>query len=153
VLVILYCSIILCVDIYYNFQSPQCMYTSEIFIQFLHYNMFRPLFGHHQVVSIQSHSTFPAIPPPLYWLMFTSGGRPYLQCRMPVIDIKTYKDKKFWEELIAYFPLYDTGHIENYASNISSIVACVFVTAVTFLPSCCLATIGDTHAHTEQRIS
>jgi hypothetical protein len=22
-------------------------------------------------------------------------------------------NKKFWEELIAYFPLYDTGHIEN----------------------------------------
>jgi hypothetical protein len=26
-------------------------------------------------------------------------------------------DKKFWEELIAYFPWYDTGHIENDASN------------------------------------
>jgi hypothetical protein len=51
-------------------------------------------------------------------------------------------NKKFWEELIAYFPLYDTGHIENDASNNSSIVACVFVTAVTFLPSRCLATIG-----------
>jgi hypothetical protein len=51
-------------------------------------------------------------------------------------------NKKFWEELIAYFPSYDTGHIENDASNNSFIVASVFVTAVTFLPSRCLATIG-----------
>jgi hypothetical protein len=34
------------------------------------------------------------------------------------------------------------GHIENDSSNNSCIVACVFVTAVTFLPSRCLATIG-----------
>jgi hypothetical protein len=33
------------------------------------------------------------------------------------------------------------GHIENDASN-NSIIACVFVTAVTFLPSRCLATTG-----------
>jgi hypothetical protein len=26
-------------------------------------------------------------------------------------------NKKFWEELIAYFPSYDTGHIENDASD------------------------------------
>jgi hypothetical protein len=52
-------------------------------------------------------------------------------------------NKKFWEELIAYFPWYNTGHIENDASKNSSIV-CVFVTAVTFVPSRCLATI-----HTE----
>jgi hypothetical protein len=51
-------------------------------------------------------------------------------------------NKKFWEELFAYFPWYDTGHIENVESNNSSIVACVSVTAVTFLPSRCLATIG-----------
>jgi hypothetical protein len=42
--------------------------------------------------------------------------------------------KKFWEELIAYFPWYDSGRIENDASNNSSIIACVFVTAITFLP-------------------
>jgi hypothetical protein len=52
------------------------------------------------------------------------------------------KYNKFWEELIAYFPWYDTGHIENEASNNSSIVACVFVTAVRFLPNRCLAMIG-----------
>jgi hypothetical protein len=50
-------------------------------------------------------------------------------------------NKKFWEELIAYFPWYDANRIEN-MSNHSFIVACVFVTAVTFLPSRCLATIG-----------
>jgi hypothetical protein len=33
-------------------------------------------------------------------------------------------NKKFWEELFAYFPWYDTGLIENDASNNSSIVAC-----------------------------
>jgi hypothetical protein len=32
--------------------------------------------------------------------------------------------------------------IENSAPNDSSIVACVFIAAVTFLPSRCLATIG-----------
>jgi hypothetical protein len=35
------------------------------------------------------------------------------------------KDKKFWKELIADIPCYDTGHIENYVSNNSSIVACI----------------------------
>jgi hypothetical protein len=34
--------------------------------------------------------------------------------------------KKFWEELIAYFSLYDTGHIKNDSSNNSSIVASVY---------------------------
>jgi hypothetical protein len=57
-------------------------------------------------------------------------------------DRKALKYEKFWEKLIAYFPWYDTGHIENDASNNSSTVACVFVIAVTFLPSRCLATIG-----------
>jgi hypothetical protein len=33
-------------------------------------------------------------------------------------------------------------HIENYESNNSSIVACVFVATVTLLPSHCLATVG-----------
>jgi hypothetical protein len=73
------------------------------------------------------------------------------------------KNKKFWKELTDYFPSYDTGHTENDASSNSSIVACVFVTAVTclsrrclasiggFLPSRCLATTEgytDTHTHT-----
>jgi hypothetical protein len=42
-------------------------------------------------------------------------------------------------------------HIENDASNNSSIVACVFVAAGTCLPSRCLETMGeDTHTDTEQ---
>jgi hypothetical protein len=35
-------------------------------------------------------------------------------------------NKGFWEELIAYIPWYDTGHIKNDASNNSSIIACVY---------------------------
>jgi hypothetical protein len=53
----------------------------------------------------------------------------------------TLHNNKFWEELIDYFPWYDPGHIESDESNNSSIVARVFVTAVTFLPGRCLATI------------
>jgi hypothetical protein len=53
----------------------------------------------------------------------------------------TVKYKKFWDELIAYFPWYDMGHIENDASSNSSIVVCVFVTMVMFLLSRCLAII------------
>jgi hypothetical protein len=60
------------------------------------------------------------------------------------------RKKKFWEELIAYFPWYGTDYIENDVSNTSSIVTRVFVTAVTFLPSRCLATIGGyTYRHTD----
>jgi hypothetical protein len=40
-------------------------------------------------------------------------------------DTEITYDKKFWEELIAYFPWYDTDRIENDVSNNSSIVACV----------------------------
>jgi hypothetical protein len=50
---------------------------------------------------------------------------------------------------MAYFLWYDTDGIENDASNNSSIVACVFVAAVTFIPSRCLETIRDTHIDTE----
>jgi hypothetical protein len=57
--------------------------------------------------------------------------------------------KKFLEGLIAYFPWYDTNRIENDVSNNYSIVACVFVTTVTFLPSRCLETIGGFY-RTEQ---
>jgi hypothetical protein len=38
-------------------------------------------------------------------------------------------------------------NIENDASNNSSIVAYIFVTAVTFLSSLCLATIRGIHRH------
>jgi hypothetical protein len=67
--------------------------------------------------------------------------------------LSLFWNMKFWEEQIAYFPWSDKGHIKNDASNNSSIVACVFVTAVTFPPSRCLETIGgyaDTHTHWQQ---
>jgi hypothetical protein len=64
--------------------------------------------------------------------------------------IKQVVNKKFWEDLIAYFLLYDTDRIENDMSNKSSIIACVFFTGVTFLPSRYLATIGRyTYRHTD----
>jgi hypothetical protein len=52
------------------------------------------------------------------------------------------------EVRIAYFPCFDTDRIENDKSNNSSI-ACVFVASVTFLPSRCLETIGDTYTNTQ----
>jgi hypothetical protein len=66
----------------------------------------------------------------------------YEKCRQLGLNPRPFKYKKFWEEPIAYFPSYDACHIENDASNNSSIVACVFLTAVTFLPSRWVATIG-----------
>jgi hypothetical protein len=70
--------------------------------------------------------------------MYMPAGMSEVFFRLEVVQL----NKKFWEELIAYFPRYDTGHIENDASNNSPIVACVLVTAVTFLPSRCLAPLG-----------
>jgi hypothetical protein len=64
-----------------------------------------------------------------------------ISIRTGVKTKRAMTNNKFWEELIAYFPWYDTGHIENDASNNSSILGWVFVTVVTFLPSRCLATI------------
>jgi hypothetical protein len=60
------------------------------------------------------------------------------------------RNKKFWKELIAYYPWYYTDCIENDASNNSPIVACVFVAAVMFLLSRCLATIGGIHIQTHK---
>jgi hypothetical protein len=56
--------------------------------------------------------------------------------------------QKVWGELISCFPLIQQGSEEkNYASNNSTIVACLFVVAVTFLPSRCQATVGDAFTH------
>jgi hypothetical protein len=55
---------------------------------------------------------------------------------------RTQRNKKFWEELMIYFPWYDTDRTENDASNNSFIVAYVFVATVMFLPSRCLVTIA-----------
>jgi hypothetical protein len=48
------------------------------------------------------------------------------------------ENKKFWEELIAYFPSSNMSIIENN----SFIFPCVFVAAVMFLPSRWLSTTG-----------
>jgi hypothetical protein len=48
-------------------------------------------------------------------------------------------NKKFWEELIGCFLWYDTDHIENDECNNTYIAACVFVEALTFLSSRCVA--------------
>jgi hypothetical protein len=68
---------------------------------------------------------------------FGGSSRLHIQGR----KLNQVRNKTFWEELIAYFPWYDTGHIEKDASTNSSIAACVFVTAVTFQPSRCIAMI------------
>jgi hypothetical protein len=47
------------------------------------------------------------------------------------MDFST-KSKKIWEKLIAYVPWDDMDRIENDKSNNSSIVAYIFVAAVTF---------------------
>jgi hypothetical protein len=48
------------------------------------------------------------------------------------VNYKYNNSKKFWEELIAYFPLiWHRPHV-NDAPNYSSIVACVFISTVRF---------------------
>jgi hypothetical protein len=77
-----------------------------------------------------------------------------LNILLPLIPVTrkqfVLKYKKFWGELIAYFPWYDTDRRENEASN-NSIVACVFVAALNFfLSSRCLATVkGTRNRHTD----
>jgi hypothetical protein len=57
-------------------------------------------------------------------------------------SVDNNSSNKLWEEIIAYF-LFDTGRTENDASNNFSVVACVFVAALMFLPNRCLATHAD----------
>jgi hypothetical protein len=54
------------------------------------------------------------------------------------------------KNLLTTFLWYDTDRIENDASNNYFIVACVFVAAVAFLPSRCLATIGGMYIETHR---
>jgi hypothetical protein len=54
-------------------------------------------------------------------------------------------NKKFWEEVLAYFPftrnwVFDARAHTNTASNCSNAVARVLIAAETCLPSCCLVT-------------
>jgi hypothetical protein len=52
---------------------------------------------------------------------------------------KTQINKKFCEELVAYFPWYDMDRTEN---DVPQQFFYCCVSAVTFLPSRCLATMG-----------
>jgi hypothetical protein len=54
---------------------------------------------------------------------------------MEELKVWKWKNKKFWEELIAYLFWYDTDRIENDTSTNSYVVACAFVAAVIFLPN------------------
>jgi hypothetical protein len=60
-----------------------------------------------------------------------------------------YLNSNFWEELIAFFPWYDMEHTVKDAPNNSSFVSCIFVVAVTFLSSRCLAPKGGSHRDTK----
>jgi hypothetical protein len=62
-LVILYFSVILCIEYFFPVSVSQYMYNSMVTIQFLHVSA--NIFGHLQVVLTQSLSTVSAIPPPL----------------------------------------------------------------------------------------
>jgi hypothetical protein len=55
----------------------------------------------------------------------------------------SYKVKKFWEELIAYYPLIRHGpHRKRHIQQFFYCCECVFVAAVTFSPSGYLGKIG-----------
>jgi hypothetical protein len=66
-------------------------------------------------------------------------------------------NKKFWEELIAYFSslhneyLIRYGPHKNTASSSSSVVACVFIATGTCLRNRCLATLCG-HRHTDSKV-
>jgi hypothetical protein len=67
------------------------MCNFKISIQFLHYDMFRPLF----LAIIRQYLYNPSqlsLLSPLHWSMFKIGGRSYcsLQCRPLVIDLNEY---------------------------------------------------------------
>jgi hypothetical protein len=62
-------------------------------------------------------------------------------------------NKKFWEELIAYFPLIRRDRKENDVSSNSSIATCVLVAAGMCLPNRCLATAVGIHIQTQRHVS
>jgi hypothetical protein len=84
---------------------------------------------------------------PRHWVPFSSPSTTR-RATVEVFD-PTSARSKHGEELIAYFHRHDKNRVENDSFNSSSIVACVFVAVVTFLPSRCLAAIGDTRADTQ----
>jgi hypothetical protein len=110
------------------------------FLQFPHENA--------GIILRLGHDRF--LPNPFQFVIYQSSCRSMLHSLRYWHRRKTKHKNKFWEDLSTYFPWYDTGHIENHTSNNSFTVVCVFVTAVTFLPSRCLVTTEwYTYRHTD----
>jgi hypothetical protein len=63
---------------------------------------------------------------------------------MKMTSVRYWSHKKFWEELIAYFPFIRHGPHRKRCARIPLFLYALFA-AVTFLPSRCLATIGGIH--------
>jgi hypothetical protein len=75
-------------------------------------------------------------PDPLFLIQTPDEKDEYrFHCNRTLLLSVGDKIKKFWEELISYFPSYETGHIENDASNNSSIVVCIRYRGNVSLPS------------------
>jgi hypothetical protein len=61
------------------------------------------------------------------------------------------KCKKFWEELISYFPLIRHAQHIKRRVNVSTVL-CVFVATGTCIPSCCLATMGGGYTQAQSKM-
>jgi hypothetical protein len=120
-------------NIFLNSQTPHPSSLNAVFFNWVQWNS-EALWNIDEILGILCFHNY------FYWLSVT-----VLDCEHNVI----YKNKKFWEELIACFPWYDMDHIENVSNN-SSVTACLFNTTVTFLVNHCLATIREyTYRHTD----
>jgi hypothetical protein len=61
-----------------------------------------------------------------------------------------YRNKKFWEEVIACFPFVKRGpRRKKNVSNNYSADACIFVDTITYLPSRCLTKMGQIQVQTQ----
>jgi hypothetical protein len=84
---------------------------------------------------------------PRHWVPFSSSSTTR-RATVEVFEPASTRGK-LWEERIAYFHRHYKDRVENDSSNNFSVVACVFVALVTFLPSRCLTAIGDIRVGTQ----